>query len=118
MTDHKRRDPRAPIEVEITLESESNFYAGITGNVSTGGIFVATYTPPKLGAMVALTLKLEDGAEPYDLIGRVCWARSVERASKDAPAGCGIRWVDLSEDALAAITAFVDKRDSIFHDDE
>jgi uncharacterized protein (TIGR02266 family) len=116
MSDEHRRDPRAPLEVEVTLESENNFYSGITGNVSQGGLFIATYVPPKKGAKVALKLKLED--QEFDLIGLVCWVRGPENATELSPAGCGLRWVDINRDAATAILKFVEKRDSIFHDED
>jgi uncharacterized protein (TIGR02266 family) len=113
-----RKVPRAELEVEVTLESESNFYSGITGNVSTGGLFVATYTPPPKGAEVALDLKLEGAPEPLQLRGVVLWVRGPERATDLSPPGCGVRWVELQENAVTAITRFVDKRDTIFYDDD
>jgi uncharacterized protein (TIGR02266 family) len=116
-TPENRKQTRVPLEVEITLESENNFYSGITGNVSTGGVFVATYTPPPMGSLVQMSLTLNPGhGGPYAVAGRVMWTRGPERASDHAPAGCGIRWVDLNQDAERAIKAFVDHRDSIFYD--
>ena len=53
MSEEQRREKRAPLEVEVSLESENNFYSGITGNVSRGGVFIATYTPPPKGAGTA-----------------------------------------------------------------
>jgi uncharacterized protein (TIGR02266 family) len=114
--EQRRVHERVPIEVEVTLESENNFYAGIAGNVSEGGVFVATYTPPPRGAHVELQLKLNDHV--FGLHGVVCWTRDVSMGSAEAPAGCGIRFLDLPPDALAAISAFVNRRDTILFDDE
>ena len=118
LTEENRREVRAPLEVEVSLESENNFYAGITGNVSTGGVFIATYTPPPAGAEVTLDLKLAGSAEVFTLRAMVCWSRSPERATDFAPAGVGLRWIDLPATVEAAITRFVDKRDTILFDDE
>ena len=38
-----RRYPRHDVELEVTMESESNFYMGLTENLSEGGIFIATH---------------------------------------------------------------------------
>ena len=116
-TQESRKVARAPIAVEVTLTSENNFYAGITDNVSAGGIFVATYTPPPMGAEIELTLQLET-QKPLSLRGVVCWIRTVDTASEFAPAGCGIRWIDLTAEAEQLITKFVGKRDTILHDDD
>jgi uncharacterized protein (TIGR02266 family) len=117
-THENRSNERAPLEVEVSLESENNFYAGITGNVSTGGVFIATYTPPPAGAEVSLELKLAGSAESFHVRGMVCWSRSPERSSEFAPPGVGIRWIDLPPAVETAIKRFVDKRDTILFDDD
>jgi len=118
----QRREKRAPLEIEVNLESENNFYSGITGNVSTGGVFIATYTPPPTGAEVELELALlvppEGTPVRFQLRGVVLWVRGAQQASDFAPAGCGVRWIELPDVAAKAITRFVDKRDTIFYDDE
>jgi uncharacterized protein (TIGR02266 family) len=111
----QRREVRAPLAIEVSLESEHNFYAGITGNVSMGGVFVATYMPPPMGAEVEMLLQLENH-EPVKLRGIVCWVRGPKQASADAPAGCGLRWIDLPDGAEKIISRFVDKRDTILYD--
>ena len=116
MSEEHRQQARVPIAFEVTLESDHNFYSGITGNVSTGGVFVATYTPPPSGAEVELDLHLE--GETFRLKGVVCWVRESTKATQDSPAGCGIRWTVLPAGAAKAIGHFVDKRDTIFFDDE
>ena len=117
MTQESRKEARAPLAVEVHLTSENNFYAGITDNVSAGGIFVATYTPPPMGTDVELTLQLE-AQQPLALRGKVCWIRTVDTASDFAPAGCGIQWSNLTAEAEKLITKFVGKRDTILHDDD
>lgn len=117
-TEENRREVRAPLEVEVSLESENNFYAGITGNVSTGGVFIATYTPPPTGAEVTLDLKLAGSPETFTLRAVVCWSRSPERATEFAPPGVGLRWIALPSSVEATIKRFVDKRDTILFDDE
>jgi uncharacterized protein (TIGR02266 family) len=113
-----RRDRRVSIEVDVNLESESNFYAGIANNLSQGGLFVATYTPPPLGATVALSLKLDD-KHSFQLTGTVCWTRDPAHSTELSPAGCGIRWVALPTEAKTAITHFIENvRDTIFHDED
>jgi len=116
MEDRRRQHPRVPLEVEVTLESEHNFYAGIAGNVSEGGIFVATYAPPERGALVEVKLTLL-GAE-FTVNGVVCWRREVSQSSDEAPAGCGIKFLELTQDALRQIGAFVQHRDTILFDED
>ena len=41
-SENRRRDPRYGVELDVTLESDHNFYAGFVENLSVSGIFVAT----------------------------------------------------------------------------
>jgi uncharacterized protein (TIGR02266 family) len=113
-----RAHPRATLEIAVNLESEHNFYTGITCNISEGGVFVATYMPPPRGSCVAMVLVLPDGP-PLRVQGVVCWIRDFAASCEGLPPGCGIRWVGLSEEALAAIGGFVASRETLFvdHDD-
>jgi uncharacterized protein (TIGR02266 family) len=113
---HRRAHERALLEVEVTLESENNFYAGITNDVSEGGVFVATVVPLPVGASVALTLRLGGEGPSWDVTGEVRWIRELEAACEGYPPGCGIRWRFIPDEALAAIRAFVAERDTILFD--
>ena len=78
---------RVFIEVEIGLTSESHIYTGLSLDVSTGGVFVATYEPAKAGTAVSLYFVLPDG-HVVNAEGIVRWTRA---ATEDAPAGNGRR---------------------------
>ncbi len=110
----RRQFPRAPLTVEVNMESDNNFYAGITGNVSMGGVFVATYTPPPIDTIVEMDLQLE--GQKFHVRGLVCWVRAAEHASDFAPAGCGLQFVGLTKEVEKVITHFVGKRDTILYD--
>ncbi len=109
-----RNSDRARLEVEITLESEHNFYTGITCDVSEGGVFVATYVPPAMGSMVEMDLKLPHIDAVFHMMGVVRWTRDFKASCEGCPPGCGIEWIDISYGALVAIQAFVEQRDSIY----
>ena len=112
----RRAHVRAPLEVEVTLESEHNFYTGISNDISEGGVFVATHTPPPVGAAVELSLVLPGSAEEFAIVGRVCWVRDLDAACEGCPPGCGIEWVQISPAAVALIQRFVSRRDTILYD--
>jgi len=111
-----RQYQRRAFSVEITLHSDDNFYAGITGDVSEGGIFVATYVPPPLGATVSIEVALPDGT-PIKASGVVKWVRDL-KAARDCSPGCGVQFTEIDATALDAIRRFVtDKRDTILYED-
>lgn len=110
-----RVTPRVPIAVEVTMESDHNFYAGMTNNISEGGVFVANPKPPKVGAKVELELALEQLPVRFTIKGEVRWIREFD--ADEMPAGCGIRFVEISQHAIEAIRAFIAKRDTLFYDE-
>jgi uncharacterized protein (TIGR02266 family) len=109
---------RAILEIEVTLESDHNFWTGITHDISEGGIFLATYASPPRGTEVSLELRLPDVDAPFALHGVVLWVREAAAAGEGAPAGCGLRWTGLSEEARHAIARFVAERETIYFDTE
>lgn len=108
-----RSDTRAFVEVEIGLSTESNFYTGLSLDVSTGGVFVATYEPSTPGTKVSLYFVLPDGFV-VNAEGVVRWTRG---ATSDAPPGMGVAFLNISSDALAHIAHFCSSRAPLYFDE-
>ena len=112
-------DPRAPrveIMLAVSIESESNFYAGFTENLSECGIFVATHAPLKLGSSVDLSIALPH-EDPIRARGTVRWLRPYSEANETVP-GMGIRFDRLSMRDAERIHEFAKARAPMFFDDE
>lgn len=105
--DAKRRQmPRLRFEVAIDLHSRSNFYTGVTENISEGGLFIATEERLPLGTEVELAFTLPAGQQ-IRAHGVVRWTR--EPAGRLA-GGIGIGFEGLSEAAYEAIGQFLERR--------
>jgi len=111
----RRKTPgqRVFIEVEIGLTSESHIYTGISLDVSTGGVFVATYEPAAPGTAVSLYFVLPDG-HVVNAEGTVRWTRA---ATADAPPGMGVAFVNISSESLAHIAHFCESRPPLYFDE-
>jgi len=107
--------PRWVLHAAVDLESDDNLYAGLSYDVSMGGIFVATLASPPVGASVDVTVVLPDGNR-LELKGTVRWVRDVRTASHGLPPCCGIQWDDLPMDALRALLRFAELREPILYD--
>jgi uncharacterized protein (TIGR02266 family) len=114
--EHEPRAKRVEVTLVVGIESESNFYAGFTENVSECGVFVATYAPLAIGSTVALRILLPEG-ELVQATGTVRWVRPFAE-STDGPSGMGIRFDQLSARDTARIQAFTESRAPMFFDDE
>ena len=108
-----RQHQRRKLHVEVSIHSDDNFYAGITGDVSEGGLFVATYMPPPVGTQIELEITLPNGVA-LQVRGLVRWVRDVTAAKDGSAPGCGIEFHDLPDGALMAIRGFVsNERDTL-----
>jgi uncharacterized protein (TIGR02266 family) len=113
--DHAERRARArvPLEAEISFESDSQFFTALGGNISTGGIFIATYKLLAVGRAVAVRVALPDG----ELVakGTVRWVREL---SSGASPGLGIAFDGLGAEEAARIERFCAARPPLLHDDD
>jgi uncharacterized protein (TIGR02266 family) len=116
--DDRRANRRIELEVEIGLESDHNFYTGLTRDISSGGIFVATGVTYEVGDKVTINFTLPGRTVPITVDAQVRWVRDPRTIRTDGPEGMGLRFLNLTPEAQAAIAEFLDQRDSIFYDDE
>ncbi len=112
----RRATPRKRIEVEIGLQTETNFFVGFSGDISEGGIFVTTVTILPIGTSVTCSFAFPGGIE-VEAEGDVAWTREGYAFDSDLRAGMGIRFTKLSDEALAAIKEFTSIREPIFYDE-
>ena len=111
----QRRYDRAELHVEVSLESEHNFFVGFSENVSEGGLFIATHSLREMGSLVRLTFQLPDRDHPLTVEAVVRWSRVYSETS-DTPPGLGLQFVDLGSAEAAAIRSFVERRAPLFWD--
>jgi len=111
-----RASHRVKVKAEVTLSSETNFFTGFSGDLSEGGVFVATYEallPP--GTHVELAIALPDRPEVH-LGGVVKWVRDPDRTTGVFP-GMGIAFQNVQPEAQKAIRGFLHEREPMFYDE-
>jgi Tfp pilus assembly protein PilZ len=108
----RRIFPRWSLHAAVDVESEDNLYAGLSYDVSAGGIFVATFDTPPIGCDVDVIVTLPD-ATRLELAGVVRWVRESQQSSAGLPAGVGIEWDALPMDALRTLLRFAEMRDPV-----
>jgi len=111
----RRHGPRVGLEVDIGLHSETNFFAGFSGDVSKGGMFVATYAPLPVGTRLELSFVLPGG---YQVIteGQVTWVRDPVDRQKESSPGMGVRFTSLSNEDRVMIERFAEEREPMFYE--
>jgi uncharacterized protein (TIGR02266 family) len=112
----RREHSRFAVDLDVTVGSDHNFYAGFAENLSAGGVFIATHKLKPVGSKIELSINLPDGAQ-LKLEGEVRWIRVFNEHS-DTPPGMGVKFSKLTDDSLALIQNFLARRDPLFFDDE
>jgi len=112
VTNPRRLMPRIRLETVIDLHSQSNFFTGITENISDGGLFLATDDPFVEGTEVDLAFTLPVGIE-VRARGTVRWLRD---GSDGLSRGVGIAFTYLSASAQEAIQTFLLRREPIIRE--
>jgi len=109
----RRRTPgRVRLDVDIGVFSQSTFYAGLSLDVSSGGVFVSTHQLLPSGSEVTLYFVLPNGY-PIEARGVVRWTRA---GGMNAPAGMGVRFTSLSPEDLAQIHEYCRERPPLYLD--
>lgn len=108
----RRSFPRHPLEVDIGFFSESNFYSGLTQDISEGGLFVATHQLLPVGTHVSVTFTLP-GVREIQADGVVTWVRE----PLEGRPGMGIRFAQLRSEDQATIHRFIQKRPPLYHEE-
>ncbi len=114
--EHSREHSRFSVDLDVTVGSDHNFYAGFAENLSAGGVFIATHKLKPVGSRIELTINLPEGVQ-IRATGQVRWIRVFNERS-DTPPGMGVRFDDLASPSVALIQGFLSRRDALFFDDD
>lgn len=116
---HQRQAERHDVEVSVDLASDSNFYTGLTQNISAGGLFIATHQIKRVGDHIRLKFTLPGAGRTVECDTEVRWIRENSSLHRtDGASGMGVRFLNLSPEDSAAIESFIRSRESLFYDDE
>jgi Tfp pilus assembly protein PilZ len=98
----RRTSRRIRMEALVTATSETCLYAGITEDVSEGGIFIATLSPPPIGELIQIKIRVDRaGVPPVTAPGRVVWHRTDDNGDVT---GCGVAFVGLDRATRLLLT--------------
>ncbi|HEY1907177.1 MAG TPA: TIGR02266 family protein [Myxococcaceae bacterium] len=111
-----RSAARFPLQTQVDLSSDSNVFTGFSTNLSEGGLFVATLSVLPVGTPVDLTFTLP-GKVKIAVRGEVRWIREIDDRMPDVFPGVGVRFLDLTAEASAALHRFVASREPLFYPD-
>jgi len=92
---------------------ELHFFAGLTLDISSGGLFIATYHLLPVGTALSLSFQLPDEVR-LSVRGEVRWVRCASEGHERP--GMGVAFKELSAEALVAISDFCAERPPLYID--
>jgi len=106
MTTERRTDARGKDASRVTFTDAASDTPsdGTLHDIGRGGMFVATASKLAVGKRIDFEVHVASGGTISGM-GRVIWAR--EQATGELPAGLGIKFIDVDNDALLAIDRIV-----------
>lgn len=106
-----REAPRVEADFRVRYPTLDELVVAYCADLSRGGLFLATDRFLPVNAVVRLHLELLEGSADIPIISRVAYVRGAEEASASGkPAGMGVEFLDLSEECLELIEAFISER--------
>ena len=103
--------------VEVSLESDHNFYTGFTENISSGGLFISTRDLLPIGPVFQLHMSLPNMPD-CTIDCEVRWQRLEQLNNPESCPGMGVRFINLDERTSRSMNEFIKRRDTLFYDDE
>lgn len=113
----RREKHRAGYDIQVGVASDHKLFVGLTANISTGGLFIATDEPFKKGDHVEVRFSIPGAEHVFHKNATVCWTRPFDADGHGRTrAGAGVRFDDLSEEESRILNAFLKVHEPIFYD--
>ena len=110
----RRSTARVELKAQVTVTSETNFFTGLSENISEGGVFISSLAPPELGTIIDAEISTGDGGQAIKVAAEVMWVRT----EQGQPVGCGCRFLNVDEVTAARLKDFISRggREPLFYD--
>lgn len=107
----RRAEPRVPLHIRIRYETADRFFEDYVRNLSSGGIFIETSRPLKVGTRLRVQFCLPRMSR--DIVADGTVVRKVDvGAAGPATGGMGIQFSDLKSEDKMSLDAYVRKMET------
>ncbi len=108
-----KRAGRCTLQVPIQIETDGERHLALTENICTGGLFVATSHPGRVGDQILLKFRLPRNRRLVSVDAEIRWVRTTPSASlRHGARGMGVRFRNVSLDAGASVQEFLGRSSS------
>jgi uncharacterized protein (TIGR02266 family) len=110
--DDRRNELRRTYYVGVHIETQIEERFGLTGNISSGGLFVVAENPPPLGSEIALDFLLSDDTASLIVEGVVRWVRQDWDDEGKRPPGFGVEFDEFPPAQRQLLADLLDELDA------
>ena len=93
----------AVVRIKLKHRDVNTFVERYSGNISRGGIFIASRTPQPIGSTLGFEFSLAQGDPIIRGEGEVVWVKHFDDRDPDRPHGMGVRFTWLDDESRAII---------------
>ncbi len=104
----RRKNPRKPVNVPVTVETEDRSILGRTKNLSEKGVLIDCRDPVGPDAEVQLTMQT-NGKESVSLRGRVVWVRANSTNGSRTSHLVGVRFEEVGDETREKLRELLDE---------
>jgi len=102
------RKERIPYYSQVTIRDRDDMFYGMTGDISGGGLFVATFDKLPEEGEIQLSFTLPDDKTTHvETRGRVVWLNSKNHPVSRLPEGFGVEFTSITREEYQAIKEFI-----------
>ncbi|MCO4763884.1 MAG: TIGR02266 family protein [Myxococcales bacterium] len=114
----QRTERRSAFDIKIGVATRHQLFVGLSANISSGGLFVATDQELKRGDAIEVRFSIPGSEHVFQKKAEVAWTRPFDQNHSDrqAQAGAGVRLLDLTNDEKQMLNAFIQAHDPMFFD--
>lgn len=109
MSKERRKFPRVSLEadVRVKISKDSLRLDGRIRDLSENGVFIVTEQTRPIGTGIELTLILTEGAMTAKTKGIIVHEVKKDEGTDEKPAGIGVMFLEISEEAVSSIRTLV-----------
>ena len=88
----KRKSERQDLQLLISYYNNNQTFSKFSYNLSSGGMFIESITPPSVGSSITINFELPHNKISFDIKGEVTWINTSDGPELTYPAGFGVKF--------------------------
>ena len=102
-----RSGHRVPIQLLVDYKAGGNYLFDFCFDLGTGGVFIQTEKPQKVGSEIQLTFTIPDSKETLKAQGTVIWFQDKVKGRPDLVPGMGVQFKGFTSKQRHVLESFV-----------